>query len=559
MGKMYRHPAIKQLKDQQTRYAPKERRLEQVERAEQLLGEIEGAKRYPYEYLCYRITGYRPEGWPALVLDGGDVQHDLRLFVEDLSATARQAVEQVDEPVLTVDEVSRRYNVSPRTVARWRRQGLVARRFVIGGRTKVAFLESSLRRFVTTHRTQVERGSRFRQLTEAERDEIIRRARRMALDRPGQASLVEIARRIARKMSRSTETIRLTLKAYDRDHSDRAIFPHSVPSLDDEAKAQIYRRFRMGVSAEVLARQYGRTRSSIYRVINEMRAQRILSTKLELIDNSSFSDPTAGPEILGPIPEPPDRKAPRRPKAPKGLPPYLGSLYEVPLLDREQEMHLFRKMNYLKYLALRIRSKVDPSRARTSDLDEIERLQEEALAVKNQVIRANLRLVVSIAKRHVGPSNNFFELVSDGNMSLIRAVEKFDFSRGNKFSTYASWAIMKNFARTIPEENYRRDRFVTGHEEMFEAAADNRTDEHEYESTLKRMQEAVKGMLGHLDERERKIIISRFGLGGVSEQTLEQLGRELGITKERVRQIESRAQEKLRKIASEEKLDLPML
>jgi RNA polymerase primary sigma factor len=381
----------------------------------------------------------------------------------------------------------------------------------------------------------------------------------MALVRPGQTGLVEIARRIARKMSRSTETIRLTLKAYDRDHADRAIFPSSVPSLDEEAKAQIYRRFRMGVSAEVLARQYGRTRSSVYRVINEMRARRILSTKLELIDNPIFHVSEAGPAILGPIPEPADGKAPRRPKAPKGLPPYLGSLYEVPLLDRDQEMHLFRKMNYLKYLAQQRRSKVDPSRARTADLDEIERLQEEALAVKNQVIRANLRLVVSIAKRHVGPSNNFFELVSDGNMSLIRAVEKFDFSRGNKFSTYASWAIMKNFARTIPEENYRRDRFVTGHEEMFDAAADNRTDEHEYESALKRMQEAVKGMLGHLDERERKIIISRFGLGGASEQTLEQLGRELGITKERVRQIESRAQEKLRKIAGEEKLDLPML
>ncbi len=138
-------------------------------------------------------------------------------------------------------------------------------------------------------------------------------------------------------------------------------------------------------------------------------------------------------------------------------------------------------------------------------------------------------------------------------------VEKFDYSRGNKFSTYASWAIMKNFARTIPEENYRRDRFVTGHEEMFEAAADTRTDEHEYETTQKRNQEAVKGMLGRLDDRERRIIISRYGINGVSEQTLEQLGRELGITKERVRQIESRAQEKLRRIAIEEKLDLPML
>jgi RNA polymerase primary sigma factor len=559
MGKLYRHPAMKQLKDQQTRYAPRDRRLEQIDRAEQLLVEIDAGKRYPYEYVCYRITGFRPDGWPALVLDGGDVRHDLGLFVEDLSATARQAVEQVTEPVLTVDEVSRRYNVSPRTVTRWRRQGLVARRFVIDGRTKVGFLESSLERFVAAHRLQVERGSRFRQLTEAERDEIIRRARRMALVRPGQAGLVEIARRIARKMSRSTETIRLTLKSYDRENPDRAIFPTTVPPLDDDAKAQIYRRFRMGVSAEVLARQYGRTRSSIYRILNEMRARRILGTKLEFIDHESFHDPDRAAEIVGPMPEPADGKAPRRPKAPKGLPPYLASLYEVPLLDRTQEMHLFRKMNFLKHRAHELRQQLDPNKARTADLDEIERLQEEALSVKNQIIRANLRLVVSIAKRHVGPSNNFFELVSDGNMSLIRAVEKFDFSRGNKFSTYASWAIMKNFARTIPEENYRRDRFVTGHEEMFEAAADNRTDEHEYESALKRMQEAVKGMLGRLDDRERKIIISRFGLGGASEQTLEQLGRELGITKERVRQIESRAQDKLRRIASEEKLDLPML
>src|SRR4029078_12977013 len=133
MSKAYRHPAIKQLKDQQTRYAPKDRRLEQVERAELLLGEIEPSKPYPYEDLCFRITGYRPEGWSALVLDGADAQHDLRLFVEDLSSTVRQAVEQVSEHVLTVAEVGRRFNVSTRTVTRWRRQGLVAPRCVMWG------------------------------------------------------------------------------------------------------------------------------------------------------------------------------------------------------------------------------------------------------------------------------------------------------------------------------------------------------------------------------------------------------------------------------------------
>ncbi len=557
MGSHYRHPALKQLKEQQARFAPRERRLEQIDRAEQLLGEIDTGRRYPYEYLCYRITGFRPDGAPDLVLDGDDIRHDLRMFVEDLSATVGQKAEHAAEPVLTVNAVSLRFQVSTRTVARWRRQGLVARRFIIDGRTKVGFLESSLTRFVTTHREQVDRGTRFRQLTDAERDEIVRRARRMA--QIDQAGLVQIARRIARKMERSTETVRSTLKAYDLENPDRAIFPPSLAPLDEAAKGQIYRLYRRGVSADVLAGQFGKTRSSIYRVVNEMRALRILGVKLEYMPHESFDDAKAAATILGPMPEPPGGKAPRRAKAPKGLPPYLSSLYEVPLLGREQEMHLFRKMNYLKHQANKSREQVDPCRAKTADLDVIERLQEESLAVKNQIIRANLRLVVSIAKRHVGPTNNFFELVSDGNMSLIRAVEKFDFSRGNKFSTYASWAIMKNFARTIPEENYRRDRFVTGHDEMFEAAADNRTDEHEYENALKRMQEAVKGMLGHLDDRERRIIISRYGLNGASEQTLEQLGRELGITKERVRQIESRAQDKLRKIANEAKLDLPML
>ena len=97
------------------------------------------------------------------------------------------------------------------------------------------------------------------------------------------------------------------------------------------------------------------------------------------------------------------------------------------------------------------------------------------MATKNQIIRSNLRLVVSIAKRHVGPADNFFELVSDGNMSLMRAVEKFDYARGNKFSTYASWAIMKNFARTIPDEHRYHDRFRTSQPELFTSAEDDRT------------------------------------------------------------------------------------
>jgi len=168
-----------------------------------------------------------------------------------------------------------------------------------------------------------------------------------------------------------------------------------------------------------------------------------------------------------------------------------------------------------------------------------------------------LRLVVSIAKRHVGPTRNFFELVSDGNMSLMRAVEKFDYARGNKFSTYASWAVMKNFARTIPDEHRYQDRFRTSQAEMFTATQDARSDQFELEAAQSQREAKVAKILACLDEREQQIIVRRFGLQHGEELTLKQVGVEMGVTKERIRQIEARALGKLRKAAEEERIELP--
>ena len=191
-------------------------------------------------------------------------------------------------------------------------------------------------------------------------------------------------------------------------------------------------------------------------------------------------------------------------------------------------------------------------------MDEIEALYDQAVEVKNQIVQANLRLVVSIAKRHVTQSEEFFGLVSDGNMSLIRAAEKFDYARGNKFSTYASWAIMKNFARTIPQEFKQRDRFRTSSEEMFGSTEDLRKGQYEQESAQQLRELQVDQILARLDDREQKIIISRFGLDHKHEpQTLKEVGAQMGVTKERIRQIEARALTKLRLAAQEEKIDLP--
>jgi RNA polymerase primary sigma factor/RNA polymerase sigma factor len=272
--------------------------------------------------------------------------------------------------------------------------------------------------------------------------------------------------------------------------------------------------------------------------------------------HESFEKPGIEKSILAPLPvsEVPAKKM----RGPSGLPPYLAALYEVPLLTREQEYHLFRKFNYLKHKATMLREKLDPAHARTSVMDEIEQLYDQAVKVKNEIVQANLRLVVSIAKRHVSGSEDFFALVSDGNMSLIRAAEKFDFSRGNKFSTYASWAIMKNYARTIPDEFKRRDRFRTSQEELFSATQDNRGDQLGEEAQQRVRERQVERILSRLDDRERKIIVSRFGLDHSREPlTLKEVGSEMGVTKERIRQIEARALDKARQAASEDHVELP--
>jgi len=551
----FKHPALKELTDQQVRFAPPARRLEQRARAEKLLAEVEPGKPYPYQYVCYRVTDFRPDSYPDLLIDGADLACDLR-----------EMIRLLDDPVLTLEEVSRRLNVSTKTIRRWRKLGLEGSPFVSNGKRQIGYKQSAVEDFVAAHHDRVERGSRFSQLSDPEREDILRRARR--LSRVG-GSLTEVSRRIGRRLGRSAETVRYTIKNYDREHPGQALFPNLTGPLDAQTKEAIYSSYRRGIAVDTLAKRFQRTRTSMYRVINEVRAQRLLERPLDYIHHPSFDDPALEAEILAPMPDAAAYEAKRREmRVPKDVPPELAPLYEVPLLNKEQEQHLFRKMNYLKYKAARLRNQmrkdgeegaaVDPARVRIQTLRDVEELQNEANALKQRLINANMRLVVNIAKRHSGHTDNLFELVSDGNMSLIRAVEKFDFGRGFKFSTYASWAIMKNFARSIPDEKHRRERFLTGHDELFDAAPDTRSDEHEIVATQERATHSVNRLLEYLEPREREIIRMRAGLDDHAKgMTLEEIGQQFGITKERVRQLNARAMKKLKAIAEEQEFEMP--
>lgn len=554
MHQDYRIALIRELRDHQVRFAPRGKRLEQAERAERLLGELDMVRDYPYEFLYYRVTDYRPEENCRKMVRGEDAAHDLRLFVEDVTDSLDLKVEEAQEPVHTVEDLSRMFNVSTKTISRWRDQGLVSRRFVAEGRKRVGFLHSSVERFVARNRDRVRRGERFSQLSNDERVEIIERARRAAATG---ASLSEVSRQVSVALGRSVETIRYTLKNHDRRHPELAVFPDFRPTLTDGDRSAIYQQFQRGTGLSQLTRQYARSRNAIVRIINQQRAEAMMLLPLDFVANEQFDSVTtkSEAEIMADLPE--AIIPPRKVRPPSGLPTYLASLYDVQLLTREQEYHLFRQMNYLKFKAAKLRGELEVAEPVVVLMDEIDRLYHRAVEVKNRIVQANLRLVVSIAKRHMKSSDDFFGLISDGNMSLFRAVERFDYSRGNKFSTYASWAIMKNFARSIPDEFKYKDRFRTAGEEVFMAHEDTRVDHFAEELAQKTREKQINRILNRLDQREQQIIIRRFGLDHSHEPlTLKEVGAELGVTKERIRQLEARALSKLREAASVEKIDL---
>ncbi len=254
---------------------------------------------------------------------------------------------------------------------------------------------------------------------------------------------------------------------------------------------------------------------------------------------------------------------------------YLKEIGTVPLLSADEEMELAKKK---------------------ADGDEM---------AKDRLIEANLRLVVSIAKRYTGRGMSFLDLVQEGNLGLIKGVEKFDYTKGYKLSTYATWWIRQSVTRALADQArtirvpvhmvetinkmskmQRKLTLELGYEpsvpELAEAldmsedkvmeimqiarepasletpigeeddsnlgdfVADNNvvTPEGNVESVM--LREHIDALLGDLKERERQVIVLRFGLEDGHPRTLEEVGKEFNVTRERIRQIEAKALTKLR-------------
>jgi len=281
---------------------------------------------------------------------------------------------------------------------------------------------------------------------------------------------------------------------------------------------------------------------------------------------------------------------------------YLKQIGKVPLLNAEQEVELAKRIEAGLFAEEKLANSKDlPPQLVT----ELEWIAEDGRRAKNHLLEANLRLVVSLAKRYTGRGMQFLDLIQEGNLGLIRAVEKFDYTKGYKFSTYATWWIrqaitraMADQARTIripvhmvevinklarvqrqmlqdlgreptPEElakeldmtpekvvevqKYGREPISLhtplgedGDSEFGDLIEDSEAIVPADAVSFTLLQEQLHAVLDTLSEREAGVVSMRFGLTDGQPKTLDEIGKVYGVTRERIRQIESKTMSKLR-------------
>lgn len=280
---------------------------------------------------------------------------------------------------------------------------------------------------------------------------------------------------------------------------------------------------------------------------------------------------------------------------------YLREMARVPLLSLEEETRLAHIIEIGREAAQVLANNgTDPiERAR------LEALVEEGRAAREHLIKANTRLVVSIAKKYIGRGVPFLDLIQEGNLGLMKAVEKFDYRRGYRFSTYATWWIRQTISRAVADQSrtirvpvHMSDRIrrlyktaqqleqeygrpptpeeiaaeldmeprkvqwmlrvswrplslehPVGEEEDNELGAfieDDSTPTPPQSAYQKMLAEKIEEVLSTLSPREARILRLRFGLGGSRSHTLEEVGQKFGLTRERIRQIEGKALRRLR-------------
>jgi len=286
------------------------------------------------------------------------------------------------------------------------------------------------------------------------------------------------------------------------------------------------------------------------------RLEKRLAEPVECIFDPSFRRATwpavgevverASNRLAGPMP--PDTPAEELPRP----------VAATQLLSPEEERALFLRFNYCRYSVVRLLARFRGRRLTRAAARELLRWDEMAQELRTEIVRANTSLVLAMARRSRNSGVELGELVSEGNLALLRCVDKFDAARGFKFSTYACRAILASFSRAGAKAARHRTQFPTAFDPAMERSDYQETQrariEHECVEDLKRI---LFENSADLSQVERKVLAARFSLGQFGakaeprRKTLDQVGDLLGVSKERVRQIQNQAMVKIRAVLEE--------
>jgi len=277
----------------QLRFTPEKKRLKQLDAAEELYAVIDSDKEYPFEFVCFRITGFHPTGSAAEELIKGDeLLDDLRIFISKLSVRLAHPVTEQSQKVYTIEELAETLAVSTKTIHRWREQGLIARKFIFDdGRRRFGFLQSTVDKFLKANPDLAAKAKNFSRLTDEQKQQIIKQAAKLTADT--NLSRHQIINRISTETGKCHETIRYTLLNYERANPDKPISTQSTTVIEPARAAEIYRLFKQGCDVKDLMERFNRNKSSIYRIINRRRARELLARKIEFIPSDEFLEEDA--------------------------------------------------------------------------------------------------------------------------------------------------------------------------------------------------------------------------------------------------------------------------
>ncbi|HET6422929.1 MAG TPA: sigma-70 family RNA polymerase sigma factor [Planctomycetaceae bacterium] len=273
------------------------------------------------------------------------------------------------------------------------------------------------------------------------------------------------------------------------------------------------------------------------------KAERLASTEISFIDHPDFRRRTAKDWYRDDVAEP---IVTIKPATGTGV-AFLPELVRTGLLRPDQERQCFLQMNYHRYRAERLRRKLRPRQPDPELIAEIEAHLETAGRIRNWIAKANVRLLVATAKRLSHSLDQLADLVSEGLLPLLRAVDLFDAGRGHRFSTYATWAVRNQMIRMLRRQRTQPQLALTDDQASWSDIPDHRSTITEESIPQDRRDDLIRRMLASLPEREQQIVRARFGLDGEpAGQSLAQISSTMGLSKERIRQIVLQALEKLR-------------